>query len=208
MMNVLPVSLPCRAHSGVSAGIARPARSRLREFPVSPPAPALHAFGVSQRAREDSSVAGATFTLSICRAQFTDHQQSRPYRKTAKPRRYAPAPRSFAGALRGTLSVRAARGKRRRAVENGAIIAPRQDRNPKRAHGDAPSAGTASRRPQRTVKHTFQPGAQRGKGATATPADFAAPPFYGTIISSKQFSQPAAACRTPTRRPRKGGSTP
>ena len=35
----LPVALPCRAHSGLAAGIARLARSMLREFPISPPDP-------------------------------------------------------------------------------------------------------------------------------------------------------------------------
>jgi SulP family sulfate permease len=38
-MKVMTVSLPCRAHSGLHAGIARWARSRLREFPISPPDP-------------------------------------------------------------------------------------------------------------------------------------------------------------------------
>ena len=32
-------SLPCRAHSGLHAGIVRWARSMLREFPISPPDP-------------------------------------------------------------------------------------------------------------------------------------------------------------------------
>ena len=39
IMKVMTVSLPCRAHSGLHAGIARWARSMLREFPISPPDP-------------------------------------------------------------------------------------------------------------------------------------------------------------------------
>jgi hypothetical protein len=39
IMKAMTVSLPCRAHSGLHAGIARWARSRLREFPISPPDP-------------------------------------------------------------------------------------------------------------------------------------------------------------------------
>ena len=37
----MTVSLPCRAHSGLHAGIDRWARSVLREFPISPPTPLL-----------------------------------------------------------------------------------------------------------------------------------------------------------------------
>ncbi len=38
-MKVMTVSLPCRAHSGLHAGIVRWAQSVLCEFPISPPDP-------------------------------------------------------------------------------------------------------------------------------------------------------------------------
>jgi len=38
-MKVMTVSLPCRAHSGLHAGIVRWAQSMLCEFPISPPDP-------------------------------------------------------------------------------------------------------------------------------------------------------------------------
>ncbi len=38
-MKALTVPLACRAHSGLGPGIARSARSRLREFPISHPTP-------------------------------------------------------------------------------------------------------------------------------------------------------------------------
>ncbi len=50
-MKVMTVSLPCRAHSGWHAGIARWARSMLREFPLSPPNPFHGPRGIAGRGR-------------------------------------------------------------------------------------------------------------------------------------------------------------
>ena len=56
IMKVMTVSLPCRAHSGLHAGIVRWAQSKLCEFPISPLDPSHGPRGIAGRLRRRGAV--------------------------------------------------------------------------------------------------------------------------------------------------------